>query len=977
MSRPTDQQKDAEATQTVTYRGVGDAVPRPDDPGFERGALLGRYVILDRIGGGGMGVVYAAYDPELDRKLAIKLLRSDVFSSVSAEEGRLRLRREAQALARLAHPNVVSVFDVGTFGEQVFVVMEFVEGIDLRHWRLAGSRTWREVLEVYLQAGRGLAAAHEAGLVHRDFKPSNVILGEDGRVRVLDFGLARPAGEAMEESVGEIVSSPGHVSATYPLTSDLTEPGVQLGTPSYMAPEQRQHIRADARSDQFGFCTALYEALYGELPFEVDENADDFTGRVRRGEVREPPADAPTPSWLRKVLLRGLKARPEERYPSMGELLDALGRDPAAARRRWLQAGALAVLAGLALWGLLARQESRDLLCQGAERKLEGIWDAERKAAISQAFAATNLDYAETGWTSASKYLDDYTERWTWMHTEACKATHVHGEQSEDLLDLRMACLDDRLREVDALAGLLTQADAKVVERVREMTSGITLLERCNDPQALLAVTPLPEDEAQRSMIKELRGRLFAASFWRDAVQYEKAEGFATSALAEARQLDYPPLVAEAAFELADLRFRVGRFSEAIELLFQSLAAAEQGRHDEQRLEGLLSLVLVVGIRQGAHAEGERWLGFADGVLERLGRPLHWTNEWNQIAASLHIATGDLDDALDQAEAAVAGGRLVEPLDQHELAGYLSTLGHVQLRQGDMDEALESLEEMFEIRRRELGPGHPLTGAAHQGLGTVLGSLGHYTQALEHLEAARYICEPTFGRNSREMAIIHYTLGEVLFRLERFGRSLEHHEEALQIRRSLYGPDHVEIASSLNALGLTYLEFERFEEAEFFLEASLAMLHRTLGEDHPQLFNNLLNLGRLRRKQGRLDEAPSYYESAWKVAKKNHGEEDVRVAQALVGLGKSHLDARRIQEAIEYLQQGLQVLESRGETIRSEMIPDAYFHLAKAHDLLPSGRDKALAFARRAEAAYAELETNIEKDDRAALKDWLSERGAL
>ncbi len=261
-------------TETVPLHGEA---PRPRDPSaeaLERGAAVGRYVILDRIGAGGMGVVYAAYDPELDRRVALKLLRTDRF----AAPGHLRLLREAKALARLTHPNVVAVHDAGTFGDQVFVAMELVEGETLRQWLEAGARSWREVLDRLLAAGRGLAAAHAAGLVHRDFKPENVLLGRDGRVRVVDFGLAKALADAAEE--------PAAPDSGGELASPLTEWGAVLGTPAYMAPEQIRGIAADARSDQFSFCVALYEALYGERPFGKGPRETPSRGARLRG----PPA---------------------------------------------------------------------------------------------------------------------------------------------------------------------------------------------------------------------------------------------------------------------------------------------------------------------------------------------------------------------------------------------------------------------------------------------------------------------------------------------------------------------------------------------------------------------------------------------------------------------------------------------------------------------------------------------------------------
>ncbi|MFP2964418.1 protein kinase domain-containing protein, partial [Myxococcus sp. 1LA] len=255
--------------------------PSGEGPSLERGTAVGRYLVLERLASGGMGVVYSAYDPELDRRVALKLLRVAALG-LEAEQGRAHLLHEAQAMARVSHPHVVPVYDVGTFGPQVFLTMELVDARTLRPWLKAEPRSWRQVLALFLDAGRGLAAAHAAGVVHGDFKPENLLVGQDGRVRVTDFGLARNANPLDDVS---------------PLSG---------GTPAYMAPEQMEApAPADARSDQFAFCVALYEALHGERPFAAT-TPHELLAEVRAGKVRPAPRGTQVPPWLRRVLLRGL-----------------------------------------------------------------------------------------------------------------------------------------------------------------------------------------------------------------------------------------------------------------------------------------------------------------------------------------------------------------------------------------------------------------------------------------------------------------------------------------------------------------------------------------------------------------------------------------------------------------------------------------------------------------------------------------------
>lgn len=304
---------------------------------------VGRYVVRQPIGAGGMGVVYLAHDPALDRSVTLKLLREDRRHEKSAQAS---LVREAQAMAKLSHPNVVAVHDVGTFGAQVFIAMEFVAGENLREWLGRQKRSCSEILAMFLAAGRGLVAAHAAGMVHRDFKPSNVLIGEDGRVRVTDFGLARSAGAARERADVEDVSA---------LVTSLTETGDLKGTPAYMAPEQFLCAAVDARTDQFSFCVALYEAVYGQRPFAADALST-LAREVVLGNVRKPPARADAPPRLAGVLARGLSADPGARFASMTELLAALeacaGPEDAPRRAPWkLVAAGLgaSALLGLAL----------------------------------------------------------------------------------------------------------------------------------------------------------------------------------------------------------------------------------------------------------------------------------------------------------------------------------------------------------------------------------------------------------------------------------------------------------------------------------------------------------------------------------------------------------------------------------------------------------------------------------------------------
>jgi serine/threonine protein kinase len=306
-----------EPTGRLTRLDVSDdSSPRESEaaPPIEQ---IGRFKVTHKLGEGGMGVVYAAHDAELDRNVAIKLLRSD---SGDTSSGRVRLLREARAMAKLSHPNVITIYDVGALDQHVFIAMELVHGTSLRSWLKQRPRTWRGALECFVEAGRGLAAAHSAGLIHRDFKPDNVLVGDDGRVRVLDFGLARASDGEPDD-----VTPDGESFSPAEAVGRLTLTGAVIGTPGYMAPEQWRGGDVDHRTDQFAFCIALWEAVFGQRPFG-GSGATAIAARVMAGDIRRPPEDRNVPAWLVRVLRRGLSVDPAQRYRSMDALLAVLSR---------------------------------------------------------------------------------------------------------------------------------------------------------------------------------------------------------------------------------------------------------------------------------------------------------------------------------------------------------------------------------------------------------------------------------------------------------------------------------------------------------------------------------------------------------------------------------------------------------------------------------------------------------------------------
>lgn len=450
-----------------------------DDAALPAGSKVGRYVVLEKLGFGGMSIVYKAYDPQLDRAIALKLMR--VGAAAAASE---RLLREAQALAKLSHPNIVAVHDVGVVGDEVFVAMEFVAGVTLTEWCRGKGRTLDEVLEAFRGAGRGLAAAHAAGLVHRDFKPDNVIVGGDARPRVLDFGLARAAG-ATEAGL-----------PSGPRAFHVTSSGALAGTPAYMAPEQHLGGDVDGRSDQFAFCVALWEAVYRHPPF-VARTVEEMADAVTHGRVAEPPADARAPGWLRPVLLRGLSVAPADRHPTMDALLEALARDPRARRRRAIAiaVGGLAAVALVVGLGLALVRADRSRACDGAEGRLAGVWDGPVKARVQRAFDASGRPHATETFARVVRVLDGQAAEWAAMQRESCEAARA-GHQGKTATALRAHCLDERRTEMRQLTTKLARGGARTVDGAVHAAFELTSVAACGDVAALALASPHEQSAA-------------------------------------------------------------------------------------------------------------------------------------------------------------------------------------------------------------------------------------------------------------------------------------------------------------------------------------------------------------------------------------------------------------------------------------------------------------------------------------------------
>jgi serine/threonine protein kinase/tetratricopeptide (TPR) repeat protein len=760
-----------ESESESTARLPASATP---EAALARGTALGRFVVLGLVGRGAMGEVYGAYDPDLDRKIAIKLVRSR--GSADTAEGRTRLMREAQATAKISHPNVVVVYDAGTFQDRVFIAMEFVEGHTLRYWLQERERAWPELLDAFVAAGRGLAAAHEKELVHRDFKPDNVMVAKDGHVRVMDFGLARIAADDLDLDAADaggaapdltaapffdpdataLLTGPtaGDAALTLAFQDKITATGALLGTPAYMSPEQFQGRTADARSDQFSFCVALYEAACGERPF-AGRSLDELARNVARGVLSEPPSSRRVPRWLRKVLERGLRVDPAERFPTMQALLGEIEK-------------------GIGRGGFAAQ----------AAAKLAGVWappehgepvSTPEKEAIRSAFLATGKAYAAASFESVSATLDRYTQRWSEIYVEVCEATHVRGEQSAEILDLRMALLTESLDDLKALCRLFREATPEAVTNADKAASALGSLDRCQDVALVRNLLRLPEDFEKRAAVAELRGRLVEVRALSRVGHASGALEMLGPLLAEARRVDYGPLLAEALLLKGNLEEQTSRIEQARLSLEEAFSAAELVRHDEVAAEAALTLVAVDGMYLHRFDVAELWGRFAETILRRMG--------------------------------------------SHDLlwGWYFNNRSGMRQAQGRLAEAVEDAGRSIEAKTRALGPHSFDVGITLGNVANVLALSGNLSGALEANERALSILEAASPEHPRT-AVTHANHGQCLYRLGRFEEGERAVRRALAIFERETDPRGVWVTYPLRTLGLCQLATGRVEEARAALE---------------------------------------------------------------------------------------------------------------------------------------------------------------
>ncbi len=782
-------------------RATGDATV------IAAGTKVGRYEIVEPLGRGGMGMVYVARDDKLGRRVAIKLVNP---SFAHHEHSQLGLLREAQAMARITQPNVLTVYDMGMFDDAVFLAAELVDGDTLDVW-LAEPRRWRQIVEVFVQAARGLEAAHVAGLVHRDFKPSNVLVGRDGRVRVFDFGVVRFV--------------------------DTVAAGRELaGTPLYMSPEQQQGEVVDARSDQYSFCVALHEALFGALP----------TPRAQASAA--PRAADRTPGWLREIVQRGLARDPAKRFASMRELIAAIERG-LGRRRRWLLAGVsgLAVSAAVAtaVLGYTRGRHEQAVGCR--DRSLDRIWDGSRKAQVIAAVLGTGAVYAPTALPRIQGVLDQFAVRWASEQRGVClasgdRASEVRASEERVLHDRRRACLDRQRMVFEAIVDRFATADRTAVNQANQLLGALPSADECARPMG----AEWPANPGDRVRLTQHFQELARLASLASAGQVAEAERGVPALVRDAGALGSRSAEADAGYLAGHVAGLAGRYDEAVRRIAQAMWTAQAARHDELVVTAACELIDIVSRRQRRPADARQYVELARASAERVGSGTARAAAARAIGV-LETEAGQYDAAEQELRRALALTEARVPPDPVEVAQLLRDLFNLEFRRGRFTAAEPLIRRALGILERELGPLHPT-----------------YAQGLNNL-------------------------GNLFAEQQHYGESAATYDRAIALLEHAFGPDHPDIAKVLGNSAGVRVENGDLPGARAQLERAIA-IHQRTDASSPILASSFNNLAEFQRIQGDLAAAGRNLERALEIRRKRLGEHHPETTQSLLGLyGNAYL----------------------------------------------------------------------------------------
>ncbi len=841
-----------------------------DEMEVNAGAHLDRYIVVEAVGRGGMGHVLRAYDPTLQREVALKLVNAEAVTINTRE----RVIREARAMARLSHPNVVVVHDVCETSSGITLVMEYIRGPTLRTWLGARPRNALDVIQHFVAAGRGLEAAHGAALLHRDFKPANVLVGPAGVIKVSDFGLATRRADddratEQDDAVARLDIAVGGV---------LTQARTVLGTPRYMAPEQMRGAPLTAAADQYAFCVAVWEALCGDAPFVHSRFAS--LARLKERGAPHWPANAPSlPRSATEALRRGLSPLPTDRWPNMGALLAVLDAAPRRRLRRTriaITVGCVLLVGGAATGQLVPDEES---MCKDGGSRLTGIWDDRHRDVVRRRTLATGLSFASQAWDRIDRSLTRYADTWATAHEETCIAA-VRHDLSNRMAALRHDCLARAKLRMGALAEVLAEANKAAVVEAHSLVARLPPISRCMDDEALVA-------DAGRSyaprgpdpLFERLRSQLAKADAAIAAGLFDLAERELESVRQAATALRAPELDLELATSTARL-LESKQELDAAERAYRSVLRRAASLGNLPAMEtAAVRLMVVVGYAQARPDGGLHYRELAEGLAAGdLEREVGVSNALGLIARG----RGSFSEAEAHSRRAVALEELLSGPAAVTTALLRTNVGMNLQSQNQADAAATEFEQALPIIERALGPGHPSVLATRNNLGTLLLDDRDFAGA-EALFAE--ILGPTvavFGPDHLHVASVLGNLGNALLMQGRPQEALPHLRQTVAIQQRVLPKDHPDIATSRYDLGSAAMGLGSYVTAEAeFLEA-LRIRFVSLPIGHAEIASVQLSLAECMLALDRGAEARAAAEEAWRGLQGSNASAALRLGAAFV-----------------------------------------------------------------------------------------------
>lgn len=800
--------------------------------GAQNPERVGRYRLEGRIGRGAMGTVFRAFDPALSRDVAIKVL-SRVGAGATSESLVSSLLEEARALAKLNHPNVVAVHDVGTHDAQVFIAMEFIAGRTLRAWlseKPVGPARTRRGLELLAQAGAGLAAAHELSIVHRDFKPDNALLGDDGRVRVVDFGLAtgvfdgaHTSLETTEEVLGDGIT---------------TRQGLLVGTPAYMAPEQYLGADVGPAADQFALCVALYELVFGRRPYEAT-TFESMAFAVTNGTI-EFPGEPRVSAGLLRLLRRGLSREPTDRYPSMRALLADLDRVRSRSRRvlRLALVGAGATVGAGAMWATGPGSVAVD--CRTTAAAVDGVWTEAAAAKLRESFAATETPIAGREAERLVGALDAFAVRWGDARVQACEAFRVAAAQSERVHDLRVACLERGLDDVAVRLEVWTDANRAIVRRAAALSLSLPGVEDCARTDRLLAMPALPDDAAERQLYSEVLEQTARARSLNVAARYDEAQSILDALSPRVEAAKYPLTQASWYSTAAMVTSNAGaaqRFDEYSRKAFQ---LALRSGDDLTAALGAGKIANALHLAQDVDAALD-WAQTALSLARRAGgSPVAEGNAWVTIAT---IKAEQLDTEASEEAFALALRLFEEAGNEVNYSRTLANRASIFVSQGDTEKAEALLRRALARAQAAFGPEHPDVAHERFNLAIVLLSQGKAEAAeLEALEAER-IWKASLGPDFHGLSRVYALLAEFHSKRGESDQAATILARALAVDVAARGEDGIATIQTRANYAAVLGQAGRNDEARVQLKLALSAGQRAFDDGSYELARHLAMLG--------------------------------------------------------------------------------------------------------------------------------------